>query len=218
MSNDPLGILDIYTLQTKKGNLNLAKKTSNNIAETVTQLKTALATPVLLLKEQTKKYPTKAILCASGKVNDHAKDFILNHLEHQRIVFMDVDDIIPLIDDAMPELWFEMDLEIIPYLQALKAIIEDREQLFTKTEFMPNDIVPVAASEQLYVPLRLHRYTFKPKKILGRVVQEPFVEELPVTRDYLEISPTCINNRISRLRENYFYVAIGIYNRRTDYK
>src|SRR5712675_210315 len=41
ISTDKLGIEDVYALQTKKGNLNLARKAHANLLEAVTQLKTA---------------------------------------------------------------------------------------------------------------------------------------------------------------------------------
>ena len=48
VKKDPLGIEDIYVLQTKKGPLNLTKKANSNVVEAVTQLKTALQTKVFL--------------------------------------------------------------------------------------------------------------------------------------------------------------------------
>jgi hypothetical protein len=48
IAQNPLGLRDVYVVQTKKGSLNLARKATQNIEDAATQLKTALATRVVL--------------------------------------------------------------------------------------------------------------------------------------------------------------------------
>ncbi len=178
---DSFGIPDVYAVQTKKGKLNLTRKATENLMEAITQLKTALSTTVTLLPSKEKKQPTKVFLCVSGKINEHARQYICEKVSSPAIVFMDADAIIPQIDEIMPELWFDIDSELLPYLRTLKKLIEAQSQMFTKTELMSADIVPPAVSNELFVPLRLHRMIMKPRTRSGRVEQVPIVEEFPVT-------------------------------------
>jgi hypothetical protein len=178
---DPLGVVDIYAVQTKKGKLNLTRKISENVVEASTQLKTALSTPVILLKNREKKLPTKAILCTSGKTNDTARQYIQSQVNNPGLVFIDSDELIPMIDNVMPEFWFKIDSDAIPYLKALKNMIENREQLFTRTELMSSDLVPVASSEKSFVPLSLYRLITKLRKAHGKIEREPSFEQLPIT-------------------------------------
>ena len=178
---DDFGIHDVYAVQTKKGNLNLTRKIAENVIEATTQLNTALSTTVTLLPAREKKQPTKVFLCVSGKINEHARQHICEKVSSPAIVFMDADALIPQIDEIVPELWFDIDSELLPYLRALKKLIETQSQLFTKTELISADIVPPAVSNELFVPLHLHRMIIKPRTRSGRVEQIPIVEEFPVT-------------------------------------
>src|SRR4051812_4954560 len=51
VSVDALGIEDYYVVQTKRGSLNLSRQANSNLIEAITQLKTALQTPVLKPKK-----------------------------------------------------------------------------------------------------------------------------------------------------------------------
>lgn len=181
ISRDLLGVVDIYAVQTKKGKLNLSRKISENVVEAATQLKTALSTPVILVKNREKKLPTKAILCTSGKTNDTARNYLQSQVNNPGVVFIDSDELIPMIDNVMPEFWFKIDSDAIPYLKVLKSMIENREQLFTKTELMSSDLVPVASSEEFFVPISLYRLISKVRKTHGKIEQEPSFEQLPIT-------------------------------------
>ncbi len=181
ISKDPLGVVDIYAVQTKKGKLNLSRKITENVVEATTQLKTALSTPVVFIKNKEKKLPTKAILCTSGKTNDAARNFIQSQVNSPGLVFLDSDELIPMIDEVIPEFWFKIDSDVMPYLKALKSVIENREQLFTKTELLSSNLVPVASSEESFVSLSLYRLITKIRKSHGKVEREPSIEQLPIT-------------------------------------
>ena len=181
ISRDRLGVIDIYAIQTKKGKLNCSKNIAENVVEAATQLKTAFETPVILLKNKEIKFPSKAILCTSGKTNEAARKYIQGSVNNPNLVFMDSDEIIPMIDEAMPEYWFNIDSDSISYLKALKKSLQDKEQLFTKAELLSSDLTPVATSEESFVPLQLYRVVTRAKKSRGKVEREPFFEQLPVT-------------------------------------
>ena len=181
VKQDPFGVSDVYVVQTKKGKLNLSRKVTENFVEATTQLKTALFTTVTILPAKEKKQPTKVVLCISGKINEHARQHICEEVSSPNIVFMDADALIPEIDEIMPEFWFDIDSELLPYLRAFKKMIATQSQLFTRTELISADIVPPAVSNELFVPLRLHRMIMKPRTRSGRVEQVPIVEEFPVS-------------------------------------
>src|SRR5712691_6861885 len=77
---DNLGLLHVVAVQTKAGNLNLASKASANLVAAVTQLRTALATSVVRLDTKSRCLPAKIYLCASGRINDSAKDHIFTEI------------------------------------------------------------------------------------------------------------------------------------------
>lgn len=181
VKKDPFGILDIYAVQTKKGNLNMSSKVAENVVTAATQLKTALDTKITLLHTKEKKLPTKVFLCVSGKINERAKEYICDQMASPAIGFMDANILIPQIDELIPEFWFDIDSDILPYLRAFKKHIETQSRLFTKTELMAAEIAPIAASENLFISLRLHRFVMRPRKRRGRVEQVPVIEEFPVT-------------------------------------
>src|SRR4029450_2409698 len=43
---DPLGMTDVYAVQTKKGSLNMSGKSTENVVTAITQLRTALQTKI----------------------------------------------------------------------------------------------------------------------------------------------------------------------------
>lgn len=181
LSEAPLGIVDIYAVQTKKGNLNMARQYSKNVVEAATQLKTALNTKIPFIKHKEKKLPTKVVLCASGKINETARNYICDSVDCPNIIFQDSDELIPMIDKYLPELWFDIDAEVMPYLRNFKKKIEQFTQLFSKADLASANISPVAASDQSFVSLHVHRYVLKTQKRRGKIIQIPDIEESPVT-------------------------------------
>ncbi len=181
ITQNQLGIVDIYGVQTKKANLNLGKKQSENVTEVTTQLRTALETPITFLPSKEKKYLTRVILAASGKISPGAKEYICENLKNKNIIFMDVEDLIPKIDEVMPELWCDIDANLLPYLRALKRSIEKDTQLFTRGELFSAGLPPVASSDTFFVSLTAFRYIIRQKTVRGSTQQKPAIEEFPVT-------------------------------------
>jgi hypothetical protein len=81
----PLGIKEYYAVQTKKGRLNMSRITTQNVTEAITQLKTAASTAIPLIASKEKVYPSKVLLCVSGKVNDKARNHIVDELRNTPI-------------------------------------------------------------------------------------------------------------------------------------
>jgi len=128
IATNALGLSELWVVQTKKGKLNLAKEATENVVEAITQLKTALATRLVLLATRERLSPTKAILCASGTVNAAARRHIEETVSDVRLMFLDANDLVPKIDELYPELWLGIDPEIYPYLRAVKQLMESSSE------------------------------------------------------------------------------------------
>src|ERR1017187_4849811 len=54
---DPLGMENLYVIQTKKGSITMSRRVGDNLIEAKTQLKTAIATRVPLVAKHKKIFP-----------------------------------------------------------------------------------------------------------------------------------------------------------------
>lgn len=179
LSPSPLGASDLVVVQTKKGNINLASKAIDNLANVVTQMRTAAATPVVFTATKEKRFPARVVLCASGKINLAARKHIAGELQEPRLQFLDADDLIPLLDDTFPELWLNVDSEVAPYMRNLRKAIEQSSESVTITEMFPG--MSSAATDAMFVDLFLWRTTFRLRKRRGQVERVPEFIEIPVT-------------------------------------
>lgn len=180
VAKDKLGIDDVYVVQTKKGNINLSRKTQQNLLEAVTQLKTAAQTKVSLIARKKKQLPAKVILCVSGKINDSARDHIAQEINDPRLVFLDSDELIPKIDELFPELWLGIDADVAPYFRRLKQLIESSDDTLAMAEILPRGSQVGAATDKGFVSLRLYRMTLKLRKQSGKMTKIPHLEQIPV--------------------------------------
>ncbi len=178
---DMLGMRDIYVVQTKKGPLNLSGKLQANLLAATVQLRTALETSIPLIDCKTKVFPSKAILCASGKVNDSARRHIVDEFKDPRVLVWDSDDLIPRIDQHMPELWLGIDSDLFPYLREVKNLVENPSEQQASSDLFPSGSVIDAATDSMFVQLRLHRTYLKRQTRLGQVNMVAQFEDLPVT-------------------------------------
>ena len=178
---DKLGITNIVAVQTKKGNLNLAAKASKNIIEAITQLRTALGSTVTMLAAKQNCTPNRVYLCSSGNINDAAKQHILSEVNNPNITFLEANDLIPKLDEHYPELWLGIDANIIPYFQALKKLVVGTSDQHSTVADISHGVLNGAASDELFVALNLHRSTARTKMLRGKVINEPYLEELPLT-------------------------------------
>lgn len=171
---------EIIAIQTKKGSLNLSKKQSTNIVEAITQLRTALETRIYFILTKEKKLPAKVFLCVSGKMNEASRIHIATEIKDTRLLFMDADDIIPLIDLHIPELWLGIDAELMPYLRNIKNSIENNSNLFSNSDILSGSALSDSATDDMFISLRLHRTVLKLKKQSGRMMHVPKFEEIPI--------------------------------------
>ena len=168
----------------------MSRRVNDNLLQAVTQLRTAAETPVPLVEKHKKGLPAKVILCCSGKINENARQHIVDEIKDPRIAFMDADDLIPRIDKHFPELWLGIDAHIFPYFRAIKKMVEAATDNALVIDVVQGNAVLDAATDAMFVPLRLHRVWFKSETKAGNIVQSPVFEDIPVT---------AITNRKERL-------------------
>lgn len=178
VSTDQLGLLTMIAVQTKKGNLNLAGTTNKNLIDAITQIKTALETTVVTLINKKKAKPNRVILAASGRINDAARHHILDEIRNPNITFLDADDLIPKIDELLPELWLGIEADMLPYFNAIEKMVLGEQQ--EQNSYGHDGILLGAADDKNFVSLSLHWSTSKKRKIHGRIEEIPHFEELPL--------------------------------------
>jgi hypothetical protein len=181
LSVDKLGQEDVYVVQTKKGNINLARKAHSNLIESVTQLRTAFQTKVVLIQGKKSLLPTKVILCVSGQINEAAKQHIVQEIGDPRLVFLDSDELIPMIDQLFAELWLGINAEVAPYFRRVKEMIETSDDTLAMAELLPRDSQASVATDGGFVVLQLYRMTHKLQKVAGKISKVPHIEQIPVT-------------------------------------
>lgn len=178
LSEDQLGLATVIAIQTKKGNLNLAGTTQRNLIDAITQLRTALETSIVLLSTRKKCRPNRVILVASGRINEAARQHILDAAQNPNITFWDSGDLIPMLDQNLPELWLGIEADMLPYFNAV-----ERQVLGETTEYAHDGrdgVLLGAADDKNFVALSLHWTTTKRRKVHGRVEEVPHFEELPL--------------------------------------
>ncbi len=178
---DPLGMENVYVLQTKKGPLNMSSKATSNVITAITQLRMASQTKVYFPLAKESKLPTKVVLCASGKINESAKRHIVLEVPDANLVFMDAEDLIPKIDELFPELWFGIDANLLPYLRIIKRDIEEKSESLLISEMLPGGANIGAATDGMFVHLNLYRVVPKVTKHRGLYRRETKLEEMPAT-------------------------------------
>ena len=169
-----------YCVQTKRGNLNMSKTASENVIEAIIQLKTALNTTFVLLKNKQKRKPDFVLLITSGKINDTARNHISDEIKDTRIKFQDSDDIIPLIDSKFPEFWIGIDANKIPYFKNLKEILEDIKKDISITDILSFNINYTTVTDQIYIPLYLSYRTYEIIRRSGQTIRKPVIKDLSI--------------------------------------
>lgn len=174
---DKLGFTNFTAVQTKRGNLNLASKASQNLTDAIAQLRTAVDTTVTLLKDRRRVKPNKVFLIASGTINERARSHILDEIRDPNIQFMDAHELIPLIDENLPELWLGIDADIQPYFKAIEELVlgkAGRSKLGTAST---DDILDPIATDENFVNLQFHKTIMRRKTVRGITKEYPdFIE------------------------------------------
>lgn len=178
---DKLGMEDYYVIQTKRGKVNLSGRPTENAISAITQLRTALETPIFITARKSKVLASKAFLCISGKITENARVHIVSEVADARVVFFDSDDLIPKIDEVIPEFWLGIDIELFPYLRAVKKSVDDPKEDQSISDILPKGSVDDAASNGMFIELRVNRHFMRPTKRRGQVYMEAKFEDIPVS-------------------------------------
>jgi NACHT domain len=172
--------MDVWVaVQTKKGNLNLASTAGANLIAAVIQCRTALEASYVVISNKEKIRPSRVFLCVSGKINNAAKEHILEEVRSPNISFLDADDLIPRIDRIMPELWLGIDSELLPYFDAIEKLVTGGAA--TLIGQRSDGVTAPAADDDLFVALTLFRQSVRFKTVSGKVTEHPEFIELPIT-------------------------------------
>lgn len=121
------------------------------------------------------------ILCASGQINEHARIHIVDEVSDPRVEFLDGDDLIPKIDELLPELWFGIDAEVTPYFRLIAKSVDSQEDILSVSEMLPSGGKVGAASDKVFVPIHLFKVAVKVERQRGSTFQRPMFEDFPVT-------------------------------------
>lgn len=179
VETDKLGINIWSAVQTKKGNLNLASSAGASLVSASLQCRTALETSYVVAVTKEKIRPSRVFLCISGKINDAAKQHIIDEIKNPNISFLDSEDLIPRIDNLMPEIWLGIDSELLPYFDAVEKLVTGGSN--TLLGQRSDGVTAPAADDDLFVTLNLFRQTVRFKTISGKKTEHPEFIELPIT-------------------------------------
>lgn len=158
----------------------MSAKHTDSVMNLITQMRTALNTPVKDAKTHQKLYPSCVMLVASGEINKHAQEHIVDEVNDHRLAFQDSDDLIPVIDKKMPELWLGIDTKRLPYLKALRDHLVNQSDTIDMTQIGVSSTVASPITDDTFVQLSLHKYTKKSTKSHGQVETTIDVEEFSV--------------------------------------
>jgi len=170
----------LTVVQTKRGKLNLARKPKENVEEAATQMRTAITTKVCNPANGTEILPSSAILVASGEINTSARQHITSKINDGRLSFLDVDDIIPLVDELMPEFWNGIDADKLPYLKNLRSNLLEQSETIDVSEIGINAGTPSPITDETFVQLYMHRYKTILKKHNQERNEQLEIEEIKV--------------------------------------
>lgn len=94
-------------------------------------------------------------------------------------MFLDNDELIPRIDEFLPEVWFNIDAEIRPYLRELRRVVEDVDEEMVPTAARARPAASVV-SDNAFVTLYATRPVMKTSRRSGKVVKDADIEDIPV--------------------------------------
>lgn len=192
LHRDPLGDVNVYAVQTKAGDLNMSSKASRNVVTALTQVRTMLETDIPFIEDRRTIRPHKVFLCASGKINDRARRYILDEVKTPQIEFRDLDSIIPQVDEHMPEFWLGVDASKSPYLASLLESLTSTESDYFGTE----DVFSVPQRDDVLIQLRVNRIKMVSRRERGRYhaeeVARPEFEEFSAESIAARTEPLCL--------------------------
>lgn len=182
VDSDKFGDELITVVQTKCGNVNLSSDASKNLLNIVAQLRTAMGQPYSCVRTKKKVPPSVVYLVASGKINNRARDHIIDQISDPRIKFLDRDDLISQIDQHCPELWLGIVAEVSPYLSALASKVDDLAFNIDINPVHSTIGAYVAAADNTFVDIKVAHHVITPKRVRGEVYQDLEIEEISGAR------------------------------------
>lgn len=182
------GRVELIAIQTKKGKLDLTRARKQNAVEAITQLKTALSTPIPLTIPRSLAKPDRVFLAVSGPVGTNCREHIQRELRDLPITILDGNDLVTLVDQHYPEYWQGVDPKRFPYLRAVSGELANQSDAILVMDLATGKRAPVPVADDAYVP----QFVFRPstmieKKKGHRVVSRPHFEE--ISDDKLLVHP-----------------------------
>jgi hypothetical protein len=117
-------------------------------------------------------------------VNDQAKQYILDEVANPNIRFLDLDSLVPEIDELYPEFWSGIIGDQHPYLKGLIATLtDDSSSLYLasgSSALKSSSASPV--TDEGYAHLKLNRTFLSPKKVNGVITQQADFEEISIEK------------------------------------
>lgn len=170
----------LYLVQTKRGDLKMSSKASDNVTNVTAQLRTALETPVKDSSTRQTVYADYVILAASGEINKKAQGFITDQIKDKRLLFRGSDELIPEIDMHIPEVWFGIDTKRLPYLKRLREYLINQSDTIDVSQLSPGGAGVAPITDDAFIQLYLQRYKTKIVRVRGKVESELELEEIVV--------------------------------------
>ena len=191
VASDLIGIPAIYVIVPYTGPLN-ASSLKKKGQEAVRLLKRAASSKFRYSDSGERKPPTKVLLCSSGKINETARRDVATTIKDPRIEFLDSEYLIPKIDEILPEIWFELPSETLPYYRNLQQVLKDPTETLGIADVLPGADVESAVTDKMFVSLRLFRPITKIKKEERLSVRVPDIEEFAATDLLRRTDQKCI--------------------------
>lgn len=94
---------------------------------------------------------------------------------------MDADDLIPLLDDKFPEVWFGLDADSHEYLRILRQNLADANDDMLVGTVSTSAARLSAATDDAFVPLTLYRTVLRVVRRKGQAERVPKFEQIPIT-------------------------------------
>ena len=178
VQENSLGQTELYAVQTKRGDLSLARESNKNVETAVTQLRTAIATDILLTSpRREKRRPNKVVLCISGEISHNAKRHIIDKVDDPNLEIYDANWVIAELDDHYKEFWYGIDANIFPYLRSLQKHVLQASDGIALGQGGLDQSGDCPISDAEFVNLYFTRIVSEVKKISGQPHRVPKIEQ-----------------------------------------
>lgn len=173
--------IQMYAVQTKRGKLNMSRHATANVETAITQLRTALNTPIACLNPRRRQTPDVVYLCTSGVANTAARNHIVSTLTDSRIHILDVDEVIAALDELYPTFWLHISHHKRRYLETFRTHLLKLSDVLALSS-CPGDTGPLPYTDEAYVSQRLFRFATQMTVKGGRIATDPRLEEIEDAR------------------------------------